>query len=173
MLRTVWWKNQLLLDKKRTPSTTLALPHMNNCFRFCCWRTVLWWCSCCWTRRIPFHNTYNTAHEQLFQILLLADSVVVKQLLLDKERTPSTTLAIQHMNNCFRFCCWRTVWWLNSCCWKRRGPPPQHLHCSTWTPLSGSAVGGQCGGKTAAVGQGEDPLNNTGNTAHEQLLRVC
>ncbi len=39
--------------------------------------------------------------------------------------------------------------------------------------VSGSAVGGQCGGETAAIGQGEDPLHNTGNTAHEQLLRVC
>jgi hypothetical protein len=39
----------------------------------------------------------------LFQVLLLADSVVVKQLLLDKERTPSTTLAIQHMNNFSEF----------------------------------------------------------------------
>ncbi len=105
---------QLLLDKERTPSTTLALQHMNACLMLlgsavggqCGGET-----SAVGQGRDTLHNTCNTAHEQLFQVLLLADSVVVKQLLLDKERTPSTTLAIQHMNACFRFCCWRTVWW--------------------------------------------------------------
>ena len=37
----------------------------------------------------------------------------------------------------------------------------------------GPAVGGQCGGQAAAVGQGADPLHHTRHTAHEQLLRVC